>query len=334
MAYMLSELIDKLKQSQKSRLDVVSERWSVVTRGRYVMIRIEDLGSYGLTEHAHEQLSQIIDIPKRYYDRLRTGNPDLLCMNINRWIDKPCMFRILDDRIIAVMSDRYLIIDNYDILMCALDTIKKMHHHGVEVSSCELTDTKMYIKMLQPCNTFEILENEKIVPGIAVQNSEVGSGAFRADMYIAMEKYGSGMIGEQPRHRTHKGKKIDPGIVNNNETRDGPLWQWVSNLIDTAFDPKPLNRWVTMIRNNAETITEKPIETVDQLSSDYRLSEQQKTSTLNYFLQLGDRTKLSLAKAVAMTAKECDDTDNAIALERIAGKIAAEPNTLMQTPLT
>ncbi len=334
MVYTLNELVQKLKQQQQSRINVVSEQWIAVTRDRHIMIRIHDHGSYGLTDHAHKQVSQILDIPKRYYDRLRTSSPDLLCMNINKWINKPCMFRILDDIIIAAMSDRYLIIDNYDVLMCALDTIKKLHHHGVEVSSCELTDTKMYIKMLQPGNTFEILENEETVPGIVVQNSEVGAGAFRADMYITMKKHGNGMIGEQPIHRTHKGKKIDPGIVKSNETRDEPLWQWVSNMIDTAFDPKPLNRWITMIRNNAETITEKPIETVDQACMDYRLSEQQKASALNYFLQLGDHTKWSLANAVAMTAKECKDPDNAIMLEHIAGKIAAEPNTLMQTPLT
>lgn len=333
MVYVLGAVIEELKQCQNSRLDVVSDQWSAVTRGRYLMIRIADHGSYGLTDHAHEQLSQIIDIPKRYYDRLKSGNPDLLCTNLNSWIEKPRMFRILEDKIIAVMSDRYRIIDNYDVLMCALDTIKKKHHHGVKVRSCELTDTKMYVKMVQPENKFEILENDEIIPGIVIQNSEVGAGALRADMYLTRERHGNSMIGSLPVRRTHKGTKIDPGIVKSN-MRDEPLWSWMSDMISAAFDPKPLNRWVSMIRDNAGIITEKPIETVDRVCSDYRLTEHQKTIAMNYFLQFGDRTKWSLANAVSIAANECDNLDNKIVLERIAGKIAAEPRTMLQTPLT
>jgi len=333
MVCVLSELVEELKKRQSSRLDVISDQWSAVTRGKYSMIRIDDHGSYGLTDHAHEQLSQIIEIPKRYYDKLKACNPELLCMNLNSWIDKPYMFRILDNKIIAVMSDRYRIIDNYDVLMCALDTIKKKHHHGVKVHSCELTDTKMYIRMVQPENKFDIIKNDKIIPGIVIQNSEVGAGALRADMYITRERHGNGMIGALPIRRTHKGTKLEPGVVKSN-MRDEPMWAWVSDMISAAFDPKPLNRFAAMIRDNTETITEKPIETVDLVCSDYRLTEHQKTITMNHFLQFGDRTKWSLANAVSTAAKECDDPDNEIMLERIAGKIAAEPNTMMQTPLT
>ena len=333
MVYALSELIEELKQCQNSRLDVVSDQWSAVARGRYMMIRIDDHGSYGLTDHAHEQLSQIIDIPKRYYDRLKSGNQELLRTNLNAWIDKPLLFRILDDKIIAVMSDRYRIIDHYDVLMCTLDTIKKKHHHGVKVHSCELTDTKMYIKMIQPENKFKIIKNDEITPGIVIQNSEVGAGAVRADMYITSERHGNSMIGSLPVRRTHKGTKIEPGVVKS-DTRDETLWAWVSDMISAAFDPRPLNRFAAMIRDNTETISEKPIETVDLVCSDHRLTEQQKTITMNYFLQFGDRTKWSLANAVSMAAKGCDDMDNKIMLERIAGKIAAEPRTMLQTPLT
>lgn len=333
MEYALGELIKKLSKCQKNRFDVISDEWSAVTRGRYLMIRIGDHGNYGLTEHAHEQASQILDIPKRYYDKLRTANPDLLRTNINELIDKRCMFRIVDDKIIAVLSDQYRILNNYDVLMCALDTVKKTHHHGVVVSSCELSDTKIYIKMLQPGNAFDIVDNEEITPGIVLQNSEVGAGAFSADMYLIRNNCGNGMIGERSMHRTHRGRKIEPGIIRStgmNET----MWQWAADLIDKAFDPKPLNKWIAMIRNNIEVITEKPIETIDTVSSDYRLTEQQKTSALNYFLQYGDRTKWSLANAVSMTGMNCEDPDNAIMLERIAGKIAANPHTRIQTPLT
>ncbi len=330
MEQVLRELIEDLNSRQNNRTDIVSEKWVAFLDGRYMKVKI-DHGTYSLTKHAHEQISKILEIPKRYYDRLRSADPELLITNINHRHGKSLMFRILDDKIIAVMSDRYLIIDNYDIMMCALDTIKKMHHHGVEILSCEQTDTKMYLKMIQPCNTFDIITNVTVVPGIIVQNSEVGAGALRADMYLVFAD-GHGMIMDLPISRTHKGKKIDPGVVESDSQDE--ILAWASTMINLAFDPVHLNHWIAMIRANADKITEKPIETVDRVCEDHWLTEHQKTIILNHFMELGDRTKYALANSVAMTAQETEDLDAAIMLERIAGRIAAEPRVRIPVALT
>ncbi len=331
MENVLSELIAELNQRQKSRTDVVLIDWIAILDGREITIRIGN-ETHELTEHAHDQLAQILSIPTRYYDRLQSVDPELLAQNINRGPNKSLMFRILDDKIIAIMSDRYLIIDNYDVLMCALETIKKMHHHGSKVCSCEISKTKMYLEVLQTEKSFEIIEGVTVTPGILIQNSEVGVGALRADLYLSFPG-GHGMIRELPALRVHKGRKIEPGVVEQ-QPGWGALWESVENIINAAFDPISLNRWITMIRSNTSKITEKPLETVDRVCEDYRLTEQQKTAILNYFMELGDRTKYALANAVAMTAQETEDPDSAIMLRRIAGKISAEPPHLTPVALT
>lgn len=330
MEQVLSELIAELNQRQKSRIDIVSDDWIAKLDGRDITIKTENM-SNGLTEHAHYQIAQILNIPTRYYDRLNGADPELLVQNINRGPNRHLMFRILDGKIIAIMSDSYRIIDNYDVLMCTLETIKKMHHHGSRVSSCETTNTKMYLAILQTEKSFDINDAE-VAPGIHIQNSEVGEGAFRADMYLTFPG-GHNMILDLPTRRIHKGQKIETGVIKQGP-RDGPLWDQVASMIDYAFNPVSLNTRITMIRSNTDRITEKPLETVDRVCEDYRLTEQQKTTILNYFMELGDRTKYALANAVAMTAQDTEDQDSATMLERIAGKIAAEPPQHIRVPLT
>lgn len=331
MENVLSELIAELNQRQQSRSDTVSVSWMAILNGREITIKVEN-ESYSLTEHAHDQLAQVLNIPIRYYNRLQGADPELLAQNINRGPYKPLMFRILDGKIIAIMSDRYLIIDNYDVLMCALATIKKMHHHGSKVRSREISKTKMYLGILQTEKSFEIIEGVTVTPGILIQNSEVGVGALRADLYMAFPG-GHGMIRDLPLHRVHKGEKIEPGVIEQ-QPREGPLWEKVENIINAAFDPVELNHWITMIRSNTDKITEKPLETVDRVCEDHQLTEQQKTTILNHFMELGDRTKYALANAVAMTAQETEDLDSAIMLKRIAGKISAEPPRRTPVALT
>lgn len=331
MENVLSELIAELNQQQKSRTDIVSSDWIAILNGRDITIKTGN-ETHELTEHAHDQLAQILNIPTRYYERLQSTNPELLAQNINSGPNRTLMFRILDGKIIAVMSNSYLIIDNYDVLMCTLETIKKMHHHGSKVGSCEISKTKMYLEIHQIEKSFEIIEGVTVTPGILIQNSEVGVGAFRADLHLTFPG-GHGMIRELPTHRIHKGRKIEPGVVEQ-QPREGPLWEWVANTINDAFNPITLNTWITLIRSNTDRITEKPLETVDRVCEDYQLTEQQKTTILNHFMALGDRTKYALANAVAMTAQETRGLDRSIMLERIAGKISAEPPQHIRVPLT
>ena len=67
-------------------------------------------GILHINDIAHRQIGQSLGIPAKYYDKMRTENPDLLVANVNSWFDttpQTRMVRTLDDTARAFLSNRY-----------------------------------------------------------------------------------------------------------------------------------------------------------------------------------------------------------------------------------
>jgi len=50
------------------------------------VMEIKEHGQFAVNDLAHEQMAARLDIPRRYYDRLRTNSPDLFDLNVNHWL--------------------------------------------------------------------------------------------------------------------------------------------------------------------------------------------------------------------------------------------------------
>ena len=100
---------------------------------------------------AHSQIGDRTKIPAKYYNRMREEAPELLATNVNHWFQnnpERRMVRTLDGRARAFLSDRYRRIDNQQIAEAVLPIIGEMA--GAQIMSCELTESKMYLKVVNP----------------------------------------------------------------------------------------------------------------------------------------------------------------------------------------
>ena len=80
---------------------------------------------------------------------MRGEDPELLDYNINRWFtQQPAsrMVRTLDGKARAFLSDRYRRLDNLELADVVFPFIKDMK--GAELSSCEVTESHMYVKVI------------------------------------------------------------------------------------------------------------------------------------------------------------------------------------------
>lgn len=140
-------------------------------QGPQVSLELKDSRlQLGMTENAHRQIGTHLNIPAKYYELMRKENPELLVQNVNSWLEKnPTrrLVRALDGDMRAFLSDRYRCIDNLDIAECVLPIISKMPDATIE--SCEVTDDRMYIKVVNPR-----IQAEKLRP-----RDGVGSGRVR-----------------------------------------------------------------------------------------------------------------------------------------------------------
>ena len=134
---------------------------------------------FQLNENAHRQLGLQLKIPAPYYERMRAENPGLLMANVNGWFqqspDTRRMVRTLDGTARAILSDRYRRIDNYEVAQTVLPIISEMQ--GARIESCELTDTRMYIKVVNERIQTEVVPGDIVQAGILISNSEVGMGS-------------------------------------------------------------------------------------------------------------------------------------------------------------
>src|SRR3954463_6656554 len=105
----------------------------------------------------HEGLSEKLSIPMNYYRRMQTERPQLLDLSVNHWLQHQAgknvllrTFEGVEQNVArAFLSDRYLALDNYDVLFAVLDAIKKMGVR-VEIKNADVTEKRLYLNVVAP----------------------------------------------------------------------------------------------------------------------------------------------------------------------------------------
>src|SRR4030067_2793784 len=130
----VEQLVAELDRQKANKLDVVvdARQLTAASVDRHGdMVRVVPVPDGAeqklrLTEFAHSQLAYKTGIPKKYYDRLReAGRGQLLADNVNAWIhDKERrLIRVMDGEVRAILSDRYRVMDNHDLMFASLGEV-------------------------------------------------------------------------------------------------------------------------------------------------------------------------------------------------------------------
>lgn len=340
----LEELVKELERQKTSRYDVVvpseSLKVSVDVGTNIIKMEMPDVtgvsNRYSITKFAHEQISNKTGIPMNYYDRMKDEKPELLATNINTWLpDKEKrLMRVLDGNVRAMLSDRYRIIDNHDILFASLEELNEIKKGGIRVNikECSLTEAHMYIKITSPDITGEVFhyrgKTEPVEAGIIISNSEVGSGAFRVEPFINILVCQNGLIGEHKLSKVHLGKERGIGVIDwSDETlecQDKELWSSLKDLITGTFSPSIFNAWLDKINGVASNEVAKPMIAIDHIIKRYDLPKTIKDDLINQFMKESP-TQWGLSMAVTQLAQKQQDYEKQVAMERIGSKILDEP---------
>jgi len=316
----------------------------------HLRLDIPDYGSYPLTRHGHEQLAEKTGIPFRYYERMQGARKyGLLADNVNSWLpfdhDRR-LIRIADGKVRAVLSDRYRVLDNYDLAMLVMERAKE---HVAKVLESVLTETRMYIKLVVPEYTakLDFTEEEKrdhtwhhagddeVIPGLVVSNSEVGDGAFRVEPFLFRSVCSNGVILEEGLYKVHLGSRLELGdLVFTDETRklaDRALWSKVQDIIDATFDEKLLKSVIAKFQATKEMRLEKPQEAFDVVVKDLTLSDEKRDQLLRFFGREGD-TVFGLVNGITRLAQNFpDNPERQVELERYAGSMVSKPDAWRAT---
>jgi hypothetical protein len=324
-------LVEELERQRRSRLDLIVDSSSLkaVPDDFFgLKLAIPDYGGYSLTDWAHGQLADKLGIPRKYYQRmLDSGRFWLLAENVNAWLNEEGkkLIRILDGRIRAILSDRYRIMDNYDVVFLALDEFKR--RETVEIHRIDLTETMLYLKAIDRTLTDSVRDGDIVYGGLIIRNSEVGASALRVEPFILRRVCSNGLILQHSLKRIHLGRQtLEVGEIDwSDETReleDKALWAKVRDIIRATFDKRIFQSWVEKLRESTKIEIKKPIEAVNNIVEHLGLSEEQKQKLLMHF---SEPTKYGLINAVTNLAGQTKNIDEQVRLEEFAGEILQSP---------
>jgi len=275
-----------------------------------------------------------LGIPRAYFRRMRVEAPQLLCENVNEWLtqldSQPQLLRTFrsDAGDIAIgrafLSDRFECIDHFDIVLGVLDGVRSAAPNA-EVTGCDMTDKKMRLRIEAPeiaLNVQDLLGGYSVMgrsardfpmmwAGIAVENSEVGAGAFTLSPRAVVQVCKNGMTRSvDAMRRVHLGSRMEEGIVNwSDETRRAQIdliRNQARDAVGTFLNPDYLQRFADdMARAQGQTV-EQPTQAVAYIATALGYSDTDRDAILTHFLRSGDETALGLAQAVTFHAQDLD----------------------------
>ena len=317
--YMLdtrSIIMDSTENGQQITLQNPKQHMSIV-------LNVNDI--------AHRQIGSVLGIPAKYYDKMRTQNPELLADNVNAWFNhtpSTRMVRTLDGTARAFLSDRYRRIDNYEIAEAVLPIIADIPEARVE--SCEITDERMYIKVVNPRLETEVAPGDLVQSGILITNSEVGMGSMAIQPLVYRLVCTNGMVvNDAATRRYHIGRGNEAGedySLYSSDTLavdDRALMLKVRDTVKAVVDQTRFEKVVQMMRvaREAKITTNDIPQMVELASSDYGFTKKESSGILDHLIRDGEFSLYGLANAVTRTAQDAESYDRSTAMESIGYSI-------------
>lgn len=350
----LTDLAIEIERQAKAKQDFVAptNALTMTLSGdkKNVGLDLAEAGEFDIAKTAHRQLGQHLGIHAKYYDKMRDEAPDLLAHNVNHWFQKtpsPRMIRTLDGRARAFLSDSYRPLDNFDLAEAVLPIIQDV---GAEVHSCEITETRMYLKAVVPGAQAEIppagVENfewgkehhaiDVVQAGIVISNSEVGYGSLAVQPAIHTVKCSNLAIFKSDAMRKyHIGAKLG-GSGSEDVVRylsqqaqrvtNEAIFLQVRDLTKAAMGGEVFDKLVNGLREaRGEKIEGDPAKVVDVTAKQLDLSDTERGGVLKYLASGGDLTRYGLSNAVTRFSQDVEDYDRATELEQAGAAIITLP---------
>lgn len=321
-----------------------------VTPAREVEVCLEP------TKIFDEGIATRLDIPRAYFGRMRDKEVDLLDTNVNTWLARSDRawfvrgFKGEGDECgtgRAFLSDRFGCIDNYDVLLSALEAIRDTGVDAKVVTS-DLTERRMRVRVVVPeimamaptlLNGYRspystggergrlydalghLPNGEPIVfAGFIIANSETGNGAFTVTPQITALACFNGMtFTKDVLRRTHLGSQMDEGQIEwSNETRVKHvelIKSQVKDMVSTICSPEFVAEKVAEVERDAGKEISRPADVIKEVSKVLKFTEEEADGILGHFITGGQSTAGGVLNAVTSFAQKVLDPDRAAEIE-------------------
>lgn len=342
----LVEIGQELERQRKVRKDFIVDTkvLSMETDAGQSVLSLtsgNEIKRYLVNEVAHQQIASRLNIPYRYYQKMQKEYPELLDQNVNGWFThnpERRMLRTLDGRVRAFLSNRYRRLDNLELCAAILPIINEMKSASIE--SCEVTESHMYLKVINKKLKAEVAVNDVVQAGFVVSNSEIGLGSLKVEPLVYRLVCKNGLICKDfSQKKYHVGRRADLAEdaaydLYSDETLqadDRAFFMKVQDIIRHAVDESRFLLTVDKMREALHIpLKHDPVQEVELLADTYQLTQGERGDILRELFMGHDLSRYGMVNAVTAASKLAQSYDRATELERIGGDILASPVPMLE----
>lgn len=334
----LQGLLATLEHQEKMKKDYVAPSQQLFfVDGKLVTSFGDKSVTYEPTNHFHSQIQQKLQIPAGYYKKMLDDATRLLDENVNHWLkeeSKNFLIRTFEgaadgykNQARAFLSDRYSIIDNHVVLIEALECIKATGLN-VEIVNAELSNTRMYLKVVCPDVEIEAKEmlgrynpgherkvNHGVISGFTLQNSEIGAGSFKISPRAVVLACTNGLVSTKDELKNvHLGGQIDELEFSKNKAVMNAnlklIREQIKHAVKIFLSKEYLKKLIDVYSVLGEPKIEAPVQNIiEVVGKEYAITEDRKANILKYFIDGGDTRRMGLASAMTRECQDLTDGD-------------------------
>lgn len=285
--------------------------------------------TFGVNENTHQQIATKLNIPVRYYQKMQIESPQLLDQTVNDSFKKLAenrMLRTLDGTARAFLSDRYRRIDNLEICAAIYPFIESTKFLSVE--SAEVTDSHLYLKVINKRIKAEISKGNIIQSGFVISNSEVGEGCLKVEPLIFNSFSKNALIFKDCLHKTnHIGRQFKSSSmayeIPDERNYNANIFTKLQKDIQAAIsDSETFDTIVQLLKQSKQISLQKDIvKAVESLANDFALSPNERGDILRQLLISEDHSRYGLINAISAASKISNSYERATELEHISGEL-------------
>ena len=333
----LVELAQELIAQQESKRDFHAsiKSLTMVPSGEFQLDVNTGTEMMPATSYAHAQMASKLSIPKVYYDRMLKDSPFLLANNVNHWLEKrqeeTSLIRTLRGQMRAFLSNRYRIVDNHDILEMVIPELAQMGS-GIEIISCQVTDEKMYLKVINKNVEAAIAVGDPVQAGFILSNGEIGNSSISVEPFIYRLVCTNGLIlKDRKQRKNHAGRVNENADLYASDTLqaiDDAFKLKIRDLVRNAINISTFQEAVTDMQGaKSNLITGNPVKAVEVTAKAIGLSESESGSVLNHLIRAGDLSQFGMLNAVTRAAEDIESYDRATEIERLGSSVLYLPTS-------
>lgn len=202
--------------------------------------------SWSPTAWAHQQIGEYAEIPREYYNRLKGENKILLRDCINHGFVMAAaqaaarrgmtgrMVRTYKGQMRALLSSRYRRLDNFDLFSAVAPSLMDL---GFNVESCEITDRRMYIKVVSEKVQGEVSVGDVVCYGLVISGSDVGCGSVKVEPMLYRLVCKNGAICSAAIRQAHIGRNVAGDDIeafletDTKQVSDAAFWMQIRDVV-------------------------------------------------------------------------------------------------------